>query len=105
MNPCEVLPTDSIILLTHRLAPTQRPVQTPLRLAAGGLSFCLRSQGCSAAPLNDDNPLVWAGSLFGPADTPWEGGQRAWPTAPADHSRPKLLSQPCTAAIQAVSFR
>merc|ERR1711998_426269 len=32
------------------------------------------NEGCSAAPLNDDNPFVWAGSLFGPADTPWEGG-------------------------------
>merc|ERR1712100_824741 len=31
-------------------------------------------EGCSAAPLNEDNPFVWAGSLFGPADTPWEGG-------------------------------
>jgi len=32
------------------------------------------NEGCSAAPLNDDNLFVWAGSLFGPAETPWEGG-------------------------------
>merc|ERR1712216_14305 len=29
------------------------------------------NEGCSAAPVNDDNPFVWASSLFGPADTPW----------------------------------
>jgi len=32
------------------------------------------NEGCSAAPLNDDNLLIWAGSLFGPSDTAWEGG-------------------------------
>ena len=67
MNPCEVLPIDSIILLTHCPAPTQRPVQTPLRLAAGGtqLLFALTGLQCGAAerrqpPRVGGQPL-WAG--------------------------------------------
>lgn len=32
------------------------------------------NEGCSAAPVNDDNIFVWASSLFGPSETPWEGG-------------------------------
>ena len=31
-------------------------------------------QGASAAPMNEDNIFVWTATIFGPADTPWEGG-------------------------------
>jgi|SouAtlMetagenome_1021521.scaffolds.fasta_scaffold115219_1 ubiquitin-protein ligase len=31
-------------------------------------------QGASAAPLSEENIFVWAATIFGPADTPWEGG-------------------------------
>lgn len=31
-------------------------------------------QGCSASPVTDDNLFVWTASVFGPDDTPWEGG-------------------------------
>jgi len=31
-------------------------------------------EGVSAAPLSDDNMLVWGASIFGPEDTSWEGG-------------------------------
>ena len=31
-------------------------------------------EGASAAPLGEDNIFVWAATIFGPADTPWEGG-------------------------------
>eukprot|EP00694_Reclinomonas_americana_P004973 EC793431.1.p1 GENE.EC793431.1~~EC793431.1.p1 ORF type:complete len:157 (+),score=35.30 EC793431.1:78-548(+) len=30
--------------------------------------------GCSGAPLSDDNLYVWQCTIFGPSDTPWEGG-------------------------------
>jgi ubiquitin-conjugating enzyme E2 A len=30
--------------------------------------------GCSASPSSDSDMFVWAASIFGPADTPWEGG-------------------------------
>ena len=30
--------------------------------------------GVSASPLGDENLYVWAGTVFGPDDTPWEGG-------------------------------
>ena len=31
-------------------------------------------EGVSASPIGDDNLLVWGGTVFGPDDTPWEGG-------------------------------
>ena len=31
-------------------------------------------EGVSASPLNDENIYVWGGTVFGPDDTPWEGG-------------------------------
>ena len=31
-------------------------------------------EGVSASPLGDENLLVWGGTVFGPDDTPWEGG-------------------------------
>lgn len=31
-------------------------------------------EGVSAAPLSDENMLVWGASIFGPEDTTWEGG-------------------------------
>lgn len=31
-------------------------------------------EGASAAPLSEENIFVWAATIFGPADTPWEGG-------------------------------
>eukprot|EP00657_Telonema_sp_P-1_P010738 TRINITY_DN5313_c0_g1_i1.p1 TRINITY_DN5313_c0_g1~~TRINITY_DN5313_c0_g1_i1.p1 ORF type:complete len:158 (-),score=27.86 TRINITY_DN5313_c0_g1_i1:271-744(-) len=30
--------------------------------------------GCSASPVNEDNPFIWAATIFGPSETPWEGG-------------------------------
>jgi ubiquitin-conjugating enzyme E2 A len=30
--------------------------------------------GVSASPLGDENLFVWSGTVFGPDDTPWEGG-------------------------------
>jgi ubiquitin-conjugating enzyme E2 A len=30
--------------------------------------------GVSASPLSDDNIFVWAATIFGPDETPWEGG-------------------------------
>jgi len=34
----------------------------------------LHWQGASAAPLSEENIFVWAATIFGPSDTPWEGG-------------------------------
>ena len=31
-------------------------------------------EGVSASPLGDENLHVWGGTIFGPDDTPWEGG-------------------------------
>lgn len=31
-------------------------------------------EGVSASPLTDENLHVWGGTIFGPDDTPWEGG-------------------------------
>mmetsp|Transcript_31403 Transcript_31403/g.72221 ORF Transcript_31403/g.72221 Transcript_31403/m.72221 type:complete len:159 (+) Transcript_31403:72-548(+) len=31
-------------------------------------------EGASAAPESDTNVFVWNGTIFGPSDTPWEGG-------------------------------
>merc|ERR1712216_201953 len=73
--------------LYHKPVPTER--RAGIIMAAGATQSraaiaCLMGdlkeltmnpcEGCSAAPLNEDNPFVWAGSLFGPAETPWEGG-------------------------------
>lgn len=30
--------------------------------------------GCSASPHNEDNLFVWSATIFGPDETPWEGG-------------------------------
>ena len=30
--------------------------------------------GCSASPNSDDNMFVWSATIFGPDETPWEGG-------------------------------
>ncbi|XP_042508394.1 ubiquitin-conjugating enzyme E2-17 kDa-like isoform X1 [Macadamia integrifolia] len=31
-------------------------------------------EGCSASPMSDDNLFVWSATIFGPEETPWEGG-------------------------------
>lgn len=31
-------------------------------------------EGVSASPSSEDNLFVWSASIFGPDDTPWEGG-------------------------------
>ncbi|KAA8492100.1 Ubiquitin-conjugating enzyme E2 2 [Porphyridium purpureum] len=30
--------------------------------------------GCSASPLSESNLFVWGATIFGPSETPWEGG-------------------------------
>lgn len=32
------------------------------------------SQGASASPVNENNMFTWTACIFGPDDTPWEGG-------------------------------
>jgi len=31
-------------------------------------------EGCSASPQTDENLFVWCATVFGPPETPWEGG-------------------------------
>jgi len=31
-------------------------------------------EGCSAAPLKEDNLFLWNASIIGPDESPWEGG-------------------------------
>lgn len=31
-------------------------------------------EGCSASPCSDENLFVWGATIFGPDETPWEGG-------------------------------
>ncbi|KAJ4770906.1 ubiquitin-conjugating enzyme E2 [Rhynchospora pubera] len=31
-------------------------------------------EGCSASPVSDENLFVWSATIFGPDETPWEGG-------------------------------
>lgn len=31
-------------------------------------------EGCSASPLSEENLFVWSATIFGPDETPWEGG-------------------------------
>ncbi|KAF6157961.1 hypothetical protein GIB67_015277 [Kingdonia uniflora] len=31
-------------------------------------------EGCSASPNSDENLFVWSATIFGPDETPWEGG-------------------------------
>mmetsp|Transcript_14822 Transcript_14822/g.17903 ORF Transcript_14822/g.17903 Transcript_14822/m.17903 type:complete len:156 (+) Transcript_14822:297-764(+) len=31
-------------------------------------------EGCSASPQSDENIFVWGGAIFGPDESPWEGG-------------------------------
>mmetsp|Transcript_32843 Transcript_32843/g.53289 ORF Transcript_32843/g.53289 Transcript_32843/m.53289 type:complete len:156 (+) Transcript_32843:126-593(+) len=31
-------------------------------------------EGCSASPISDENLLVWGATIFGPDESPWEGG-------------------------------
>jgi len=31
-------------------------------------------EGCSASPVSEDNMYIWNASVFGPEETPWEGG-------------------------------
>eukprot|EP01111_Echinosteliopsis_oligospora_P001918 TRINITY_DN1280_c0_g1_i1.p1 TRINITY_DN1280_c0_g1~~TRINITY_DN1280_c0_g1_i1.p1 ORF type:complete len:173 (+),score=17.98 TRINITY_DN1280_c0_g1_i1:63-521(+) len=31
-------------------------------------------EGASASPVNEENMFVWGCTIFGPQDTPWEGG-------------------------------
>eukprot|EP00850_Spirogloea_muscicola_P002944 SM000011S19122 [mRNA] locus=s11:1082234:1084183:+ [translate_table: standard] len=31
-------------------------------------------QGCSASPHSEENLFVWGATIFGPDETPWEGG-------------------------------
>lgn len=32
------------------------------------------AQGCSASPQSEENLFVWNATVFGPDETPWEGG-------------------------------
>ncbi|KAF6172531.1 hypothetical protein GIB67_007044 [Kingdonia uniflora] len=32
------------------------------------------SEGCSANPNSDENFFGWSATIFGPDETPWEGG-------------------------------
>ena len=61
-------PTPLFAPLQLRL-PAQ-PADAEPRADARGV----RWQGASAAPLSEENIFVWAATIFGPADTPWEGG-------------------------------
>ncbi len=38
------------------------------------MAIFVSRQGASAAPLSEENIFIWAATIFGPADTPWEGG-------------------------------
>eukprot|EP00741_Cyanophora_paradoxa_P008302 tig00001286_g8031.t1 len=31
-------------------------------------------EGCSASPISDDNLYIWSATIFGPDESPWEGG-------------------------------
>ncbi|KAK9811384.1 hypothetical protein WJX72_002972 [[Myrmecia] bisecta] len=31
-------------------------------------------EGCSASPTSEENLMVWTATIFGPDDSPWEGG-------------------------------
>lgn len=31
-------------------------------------------EGCSASPASDDDLFIWSATVFGPDETPWEGG-------------------------------
>ena len=31
-------------------------------------------EGVSASPISEDNLMIWSATVFGPDDTPWEGG-------------------------------
>lgn len=31
-------------------------------------------EGCSASPHSEENLFVWSATIFGPDETPWEGG-------------------------------
>jgi len=46
-----------------------------LRLQSDLRSICTDPpEGCSASPTSDTNIYIWRASIFGPQDTPWEGG-------------------------------
>ncbi|KAH7404572.1 hypothetical protein KP509_15G032400 [Ceratopteris richardii] len=46
-----------------------------LRLMSDLKAICNEPpEGCSASPHCDENLFVWNATIFGPDDTPWEGG-------------------------------
>ncbi|KAI5063055.1 hypothetical protein GOP47_0021602 [Adiantum capillus-veneris] len=46
-----------------------------LRLMSDLKAICNEPpEGCSASPHCEENLFVWSATIFGPDDTPWEGG-------------------------------
>merc|ERR1711998_525255 len=65
------LPSD-----THTTAP-HRPMSTSAQLRLLSDFKAVQQsppKGVSASPVSEDNLFVWGASIFGPDDTPWEGG-------------------------------
>lgn len=64
-----------------RLLPFRRGAVRPsvpklvLTLRSRVLGIILQTlKGCSASPMSEENLFVWSATIFGPPETPWEGG-------------------------------